>query len=313
VGVVLVYIDLLGKAPHPSALAALAAGRSVASSWGATLYAAIVVHDPAEHGPDSTGKIATGALPDLEPIRAQLARTGADKIVVAVTDAPVAPRWSAIGSAWEGVLEHLRPRLVLFGADAPAAPELGARTAARIGARLLPRARAIHSWAHVVLGDRDGDRVQLGDSGGTVALIGGLPARSMPIDAHDEDVDVVMLALPASADPRIELVGTAPLGLLHATGVVIALDDANAADPVIAAAARKVATVLGARLVGSAAAARARAVTADDVIAERAAALAPALCIVVGEPAIDLAGATRVVQVAPPALAELARLMGASP
>ena len=43
VACVLVHIDLDGDRPHPSSVAALAAGRAVASSWGATLYAALVV------------------------------------------------------------------------------------------------------------------------------------------------------------------------------------------------------------------------------------------------------------------------------
>jgi hypothetical protein len=45
VAAVLVHIDLDGDKPHPSSLVALAAGRQVASSWGATLYAALILHD----------------------------------------------------------------------------------------------------------------------------------------------------------------------------------------------------------------------------------------------------------------------------
>ncbi|MEO7733693.1 MAG: hypothetical protein ABIY55_22200, partial [Kofleriaceae bacterium] len=144
---VLVHIDLDGDRPHESSSQALAAGRAVASSWGATLYAAVIVHEPA-HDPDDPAAVGVaaarvpGEAKAIEAVRAALARGGADKIVVAKTSAPIVPLWAALGAAWQGVVEHLRPRLVVFGADAPSAAELGPRTAARIGARLMLRARA---------------------------------------------------------------------------------------------------------------------------------------------------------------------------
>ena len=59
---VLVHIDLDGARPHASSLQALAAGRVVASSWGATLYAAVIVHDPNQAGKrDDTRPAATAA------------------------------------------------------------------------------------------------------------------------------------------------------------------------------------------------------------------------------------------------------------
>jgi hypothetical protein len=110
----------------------------------------------------------------IEAIRAALAHGGADKIVVALTDAPIEPLWSALGTAWQGVLDQLRPRLVVFGADAPSADELGPRTAARIGARLFLRARTAGT-DEVELRDRDGSYVRAQDSGAAVALIGAAP------------------------------------------------------------------------------------------------------------------------------------------
>jgi hypothetical protein len=93
VGAVLVHIDLDGERPHASSLAALSAGRAIASSWGATLYAALVVCDPSsDRSPDSTAQmITTQKLPRLEKIQSQIARAGADKVIVAVSDTPVAP------------------------------------------------------------------------------------------------------------------------------------------------------------------------------------------------------------------------------
>lgn len=119
---VLVHIDLEGKRPHRASLVALAAGRQLASSWGATLYAAVIAKDASDVDAAALGK------------------AGADKIMVATTEAAIAPLWAAVGGAWQTVLDQLRPRLVLFGADAPSAPELAPRTGARIGARLLMRA-----------------------------------------------------------------------------------------------------------------------------------------------------------------------------
>src|SRR5207342_725777 len=104
------------------------------------------------------------------------------KIVVAMTDTPVAPLWAAVGGAWQGILDHLRPRLVLFGADSPSAAELGPRTGARIGARLLMRARTL-GGDDVELRDRDGGYVRVGDSGAAVALIG--RADAIAVDEED--------------------------------------------------------------------------------------------------------------------------------
>lgn len=295
---VLVHIDLDGARPHAASLQALAAGRAVASSWGATLYAAVIARDPDRQteGPPPGGQVVKlpGDARTLEAIRTALARGGADKIVVALTEARVLPLWSAVGTAWQAVLDQLRPRLVVFGADAPSAIELGPRTAARIGARLFLRARARASGnEEVELRERDGGYVRAQDSGAAVVLVGAAP----PLEAHsDDDIDVLVLAVPGGADPRVELTGTAPAEPLQTLGPVIAIGDDAAADPEIAAATRRLAKVLGAQIVGSAAAASTGAVAPTAVI-ERNAALAPELCVAVGAPAIDLAGAASLVRV----------------
>jgi len=298
VAAVLVHIDLDGARPHASSLQALAAGRAVASSWGATLYAAVIVHDPARRTSESVVPgVAAFRLPGevrvIEAVRTTLARGGADKIVVAKTPVPIEPLWSTLGPAWQAILDHLRARMVVFGADAPSAPELGPRTAALLGARLLLRAHAVPG-DHVELRDRDGGHVRAGDSGATVALIGSAP-RLAP--HSDDDIDVMVLAPASAADPRIELVGSAPAALVHTTGAVIAIGDDAAGDPEIARAAAQLAAALGASVVGSAAAATAGAVASGAVLPPGAA-LAPALCVTIGVPPVDLAGATSVVQIA---------------
>jgi hypothetical protein len=294
VAAVLVHIDLDGDRSHASSLQALAAGRAVASSWGATLYAAVIVHDPAKRAGAVPGAAlrVPGDARALEDVRVALARGGADKIVVALTSAPIVPLWTAVGDAWQGVLDHLRPRLVLFGADAPSSSELGPRTGARIGARLLLRARAVDS-DEVELRDRDGGYVRASDSGAAVVLIGAAPR----IERHgDEDIDVMVLAPPGGADPTIELVSTAPAEVAHTIGTLIAIGDDVAGDPAIANATRQLARWLGAHVVGSAAAATSGIVGAGAVI-ERGAPLAPELCIAVGSPAIDVAGAASLVRI----------------
>jgi electron transfer flavoprotein alpha subunit len=295
VGAVLVHIDLDGDRPHPSSLLALAAGRAVASSWGATLYAALVVRDDEERERDpaeSTGRIggSTKQVRAIEATRAALARAGADKIVVALTDVTLAPLWAAIGAPWQGILDHLRPRLVLFGADAPATGELGPRTAARIGARLLLRARAI-GVDLVELRDRDGGYVRASDGGAAVAMIGGARAAYQ----GDDDIDVVVLSLPGGADDRVEIAGSAPAELVHGRAIV-AISDDMANDKQIASGATKLAALLGAPVVGSSAAARAGAVTAGAVI-ERAAPIAPEVCVTIGTPSLDLAGCSSLIRI----------------
>ncbi len=278
-GAVLVHIDLDGERPHPSSLAALSAGRAVASSWGGTLYAALVIHDPTNRGTaDSTGQISTGQVPGLEQVRATLAKHGADKVVVAITDAPIAPLWAMVGSAWQGVLDHLRPRLVLFGSDSPSASELGPRTGARIGARLLARARAV-GLDHVELRDRDGGYARVTDGGAAVVLVGATKAAG----GCDEDIDIVVLAMPGGSDPRVELAGSAPADVAHTGGAIVALDEASAADAQVMTAATRLAGMLGA-----------------PVIKGSSTPLAPELCVAIGSPQIDLSGATSVIKIGSP-------------
>ena len=292
---VLVHIDLDGSEPHPSSLAALAAGRLVASSWGAALYAAVIVHDGREQGSaDSTAQVTPTQLPAVALTRARLARGGADKVIVAMSDVPVVPLWSALGTAWQAVLDHLRPRLVLFGADAPAAAELGPRTGARIGARLLLRARPIVGDI-VELRDRDGGYARAQDGGAAVALVGSAPTLPAVVPAHGHDpIELVMIAVPGGGDPRVQLVGSSPAETVHTCGTVIAIGDDVLTDAAVLADARRLAAGLGGVVVGGAAA---------EALA-RNAAIAPELCVQIGAVALDLAGASCVIRLGGPRRAE---------
>jgi hypothetical protein len=295
VAAVLVHIDLDGDRPHASSLQALAAGRAVASSWGATLYAAVIVHDPGTPPSGGVGPLPAlsrvpGDRKTVEAIRMAIVRGGADKIVVALTDVPTIPLWSALGTAWQGVLDHLRPRLVMFGADAPSAVELGPRTGARIGARLFLRARAFGT-DEIELRDRDGSYARMNDGGAAVVLVGAASAIDIQ---RDDDIDVMVLALPGGADPRIELASSAPAELAQTTGTIIAIGDEAAADPQIANATRRLASVLNAHVVSGTPAAG---LVGPGGVVERGAPLSPELCVAIGLPAIDLAGSTSVVRI----------------
>lgn len=290
---VLVHIDLDGDHPHPSSMVALAAGRHLASSWGATLYAALIARDDnARAAADSTAQVvSTCNVPGIVQIEAELAKGGADKIVVAVTDTPIAPLWASLGGAWQGILDHLRPRLVLFGADSPSAPELAPRTGARIGARLLMRARTLGGHGDdIELRDRDGGYVRATDSGAAVALIG----RADPIETDEDDIDLVMLTLPGSADSRVELAGTQPADITQTAGPIVVLSDEVATDKQLVSDAKKLAQQLGAQLGASRAIAQSVGATA---IVDRTTPLTPDLVVAVGNVSLDLGGATSHVRI----------------
>ncbi len=277
---VLVHIDLAtgpkGRHPDASSMVALAAGRTIASSWGALLCAGAIVAAPVH---------------DLSAIESALARGGADRILFAPTRGAIVPLWDALGAAWQGILDQLRPRLVLFGADAPSTPELAPRTAARIGARLLVRASAIDEGLdEAVLRDRDGGHARAGDGGAAVAAIGRATAQR-PSEAR---VDVVVLP-PADADPRVEVVGVAPAEIGHAIGTLVALGDDVAGDPAIVAGARRLAALVGGQLVGPKAAA-----IPGAAIVERSTPLSPELCVLIGGAKLDIAGATRIIKIGAP-------------
>jgi hypothetical protein len=313
VAAVLVHVDLVGDRPDASSLVALAAGRHVASSWGATLYAAVVVHDPNHSNVTSThDDIAATTMPSVRGLaeaESTLARAGADKVVIAVSRGPIAPLWSAVGNAWRGVVDHLRPRLVLFGADAPSAAELGPRTAARIGARLLLRARA-SGIDDVELRDRDGGYARVGDGGAAVAMVGRAPAIDQVAD--DCDVDVVVLAMPGNRDERIELVTTSPAEIAHASGTILVLGDDVANDARVTASAQRLARMMNAQLVGGTAAVRSGAV-ANGAIVDKTTPLAPELCVTIGGAQVDVAGATSVIKIGASPATRVASVDGVVP
>ena len=280
---VLVHIDLDGDRPHPASLVALAAGRQVASSWGATVYAAFVRHDPE---PNAQTKVTS-----IDALQNALGRAGADKLVVALTTAQVSPLWASVGAAWQAVLDQLRPRLVLFGAEAPSAAELAARTGARIGARLLCRARAF-GIDDVELRDRDGGYARASDGGAAVAMIAG----AATLDVCDLDIDVLVIPTRGHSDERIELTGTAPAEVAHTCQPVIVLADELATDAEACANARRLASKLGGQLAGSPSSARAGIVGLGAVV-DRSTPLVADLVVTIGGTLVDVSGATSLIRI----------------
>lgn len=268
---VLVHIDLDGDRPprpHGSSLSALAAARRIASSWGAALYAAVIVHVPEEQ---------TERAGDTEELEITLARAGADRVVVARSAAPVLPLWAAVGGAWTKVLDQLRPRLILFGADAPSAIELGPRTAARLAGRLLLRARA-HGLDDVELRDRDGGYARASDGGAAVALVGGVQARV----SAEPRVGVIVIDSPRAADARIELLDTSTGEVAQTTSALVTIGDDVKDDAAITRDVSRLATMLGASTLGGA----------------RGIAIAPEVCVAVGSTPHDIAGVTSLIRIA---------------
>jgi hypothetical protein len=273
----LVHIDVADERPHSSSLIALSAGRMIASSWGATLYAALIARDPRDsQAIESAPCLPNPAgVPGIAAIATELARAGADKVVVGLTDGPVAPLWAIVGGAWLEALDQLRPRLVLFGADSPSARELAPRTAARLGARLLVRARCV-GVEDTELRDRDGGYARVNDGGAAVALIG----RASASPPADDDVDFVVISRCGGADARLELAGASTVDLAHAANVIVMLDDDSSQDPQLATAARRLAMALGGR-----------------VLSAQHTPIAPELCIAIGTPRTDVAGASSLIQI----------------
>jgi hypothetical protein len=275
VAAVLVHIDLDGVRVHPASLAALAAGRSLASAWGATLYAAVIASD----------KSAA-----LEVTQSPVGRGGADKLIVSVCDRKTAPLWASVGHAWQAVLDQLRPRVVLFGADAPAAIELGGRTASRIGARLLVRARVGDAQgADVELRDRSGAQFRVADSGAAVALIGS--AASSPAAGIEDNLEAITLVTSEPPETRFELgaTATAPASIVQQLRpIVIVADDVGDAAH---RDAQRLATLLGGSVTRASAIRHAH---AD-------------LCVTVGNINVDVAGCAHAIELAPPDVAEAVR------
>lgn len=273
---VLVHIDLDGEIPDASSLAALAAGRVLASAWGASLVATAI----------TDAAIVAEVGPVLRPI---VGRAGADRLVLAATTVPAFPLWAVLGGAWMAVVEQVRPRVILFGADAPSGRELAPRTAARLGARLLWRARAV-AGDQMELRDRDGVYVRASDSGAAVAMVAAAVGRLAAgaavggLEAGAPWIPVQLLAAVAPRHPGIVVTGTTPADPAQVATVIVALAEEVGRDGATRAGALALARTLGAPLL-------------DGARTDRHTPLAPELCILIGGGVGEISGATAVVRI----------------
>ena len=112
--------------------------------------------------------------------------------------------------------------------------------------------------------------------------------------AGDNDIDLVVLTMPGGGDTRIELAGSAPAEISHTGNVVVAIGDDVVTDTRVVADAKRLATLLDAQLVGGTSAAR---VVAQGAIVDRSTPMAPALCVLIGNAQLDLAGTTSVIRI----------------
>jgi electron transfer flavoprotein alpha subunit len=120
---ILVFIETRADEPTAASLGLLGAGRRLAASLGATLYAAIA---------DTSD---TTAAVRVSWARA-LGNAGADKVVLVPAAHAAPPLWDWVGAGLTDTCRALRPQLVLFGAGLVGS-ELGARLANRLDALYL--------------------------------------------------------------------------------------------------------------------------------------------------------------------------------
>jgi len=125
---VLCVVELLQGRALPVSLEVLGQARRLSTELGATLYAVVALPRAPSWSDDD--------------LVSTLAAHGADKVVIA-TDETLGGgeelRWGTHGAALAAVCDLLSPSLLLFGAT-PAAREVAARAAARIGAAYLHEA-----------------------------------------------------------------------------------------------------------------------------------------------------------------------------
>jgi electron transfer flavoprotein alpha subunit len=202
---VLVHIEADGDHPTPASLAALGEGRRVATSSGATLYAALVVA-----GGEAAGSPAVGPRGSRGTVIETLGRHGADKVVVLPAAGPVQPvLWETVGSALGTAVEQLRPVLTLLPASA-GSHDVGARLATRFGATFVAGpiveqgSRGEIVLSRPVYGGAWRRRTSLEDLDRAVVVI--LPPGLAPGWGSDE-AEVLLLQPGAAPARRVRLLG----------------------------------------------------------------------------------------------------------
>jgi electron transfer flavoprotein alpha subunit len=192
---ILTYIELEENEATPKSLAALNAGRIIATELGATLYALL----PCAETPTY----------DDDDIIAVLSRHGADKVIL-ISHPRLAPPAFFVthGEALKTVCRQFPPKLLLFPAST-AGHDLAPRVAVSISARYAPNATIEqdgHSFniARRVFRRRLIYRQPLAEGEGPLVLT--LAPEDAPAVLGDDEAEVVVVHAPVDGSSPLELV-----------------------------------------------------------------------------------------------------------
>jgi electron transfer flavoprotein alpha subunit len=244
---VVVHAVAHGAAPSRSSLAALAAGRAIASELGATLHVTVAI-------PETDPPAAPA--PPLEMLFVRLGRAGADRVEL-LPRADAGPvRWSRTGAALARLCRRLAPRLVLFGANDDGG-DIAPRLAANLGSAFFANAqlcgdRREPALERYVDGRRTALRLRI--SALRVPLVATVGGGDVSIESGEPDVDV---AAPVDGEPDgltwLDALAD-PGAALDAATTMVAIGGATS--PAEAELAGELARALAGELVGTASAHR---------------------------------------------------------
>ncbi len=179
---VLCVIELQRGRALPVSLEVLGQARRVSTELGATVYAVVALPRAPSWSDDD--------------LVATLAAHGADKVVIATDetlDGGEELRWGTHGAALSAVCDLLSPSLLLFGGT-PAAREVAARAAARIGAAFLSEAWIDHAGGKLTLFEGTGGDAHTLDGELEFAVVATVPAGRYAVAAGDEEAEVEVVA-----------------------------------------------------------------------------------------------------------------------
>jgi hypothetical protein len=181
---VLCVIELREHKVLPVCLEVLGQARRVSTALGATLYAVVPMARAPQYGEDD--------------LIAQLARHGADKVVL-VTDEALAGvadglRWGAHGHAIGLASDLLPPSLLLFGAT-PGAREVAPRAAARMGAAYLADAWIEAREEGLAVFEGEGAQALALDGDLEFPVVATLPPGRYRLASGDDEAEVEVLAV----------------------------------------------------------------------------------------------------------------------
>ena len=218
---VLCVVELLQGRALPVSLEVLGQARRLSTELGATLYAVVALPRAPSWSDDD--------------LVSTLAAHGADKVVIA-TDETLGGgeelRWGTHGAALAAVCDLLSPSLLLFGAT-PAAREVAARAAARIGAAYLHEAWVDAVDGALVLFEGAGAEARTLEGELEFAVVATVPAGRYTAALGDDEAEVEVVAT-SGRGPDFEELGSEADA--RAPAVVVVDDETRAAGESLARA-----------------------------------------------------------------------------